>query len=70
MNQAELKTEVVAVLARGEKRWKHLEVIHTAVPQDRQDVRDAIADLMREGRVTANMDPTDGDAVYALVSRL
>ena len=66
----DIKNQVLVVLSSGEKRWKQLEVIHRGVPQDRQDVRNAIATLMDEGKVTANMDPTDGSPVYALVSRL
>lgn len=69
MKNEDIKREVIDVLSNGEKRWKYLEVIHKNVNQDRQQVRNAIADLMDEGKVTANLDPTNNNPVYALSSR-
>lgn len=65
-----IKKEVETALSNGEKRWKHLEVIHENVPLDRHEVRNAIADLMDEGKVKVNLDPLNGLPVYALASRL
>lgn len=69
MKKDDIKQEVIDVLSKGDKRWKYLEVIHKNINQDRQQVRNAIADLMDEGKVTANLDPINNNPVYALSSR-
>ena len=68
--KANIKKEVETALSNGDKRWKHLEVIHQTVQKDRHEVRNAIADLMDEGKVKVNLDPTNGLPIYALASRL
>ena len=70
MTRADLKDEVIVVLENGEKRWKHLEVIYQIDPNNQQKVRNALADLMEEGKVRVGLDPTNRNPIYALASRL
>ncbi len=70
MTTSDIRKQVIVALQMGDKRWKHLEVIYDCVNQDQRTVRDAIADLMDEKEVSADLDPRDGQPVYALTSRL
>ena len=68
--ESDLKEEVIGVLSNGDKTWKHLKVIHDGVKQDKQEVRDTIADLLDEGTVKVNMDPRNYKPIFALAKRV
>lgn len=65
-----VKEQVIEVLKNGDKKWKHIAAIHRKVPDDENDVRDALADLLREGKVKADVYAKDGQPIFILASRL
>ena len=66
MSSQHTKEQLKTALFEGDQKWKHLEVLHKYVKQDRQSVRNALADLMVDGTVQVNMDPRNGRPVFAL----
>lgn len=70
MESNKAREKVKLALSNGDKRWKHLDIVQEYVGQDRQLVRNALADLIDEGAVEANMDPRDHKPIFALKERL